>query len=371
MKLFLFATAVLLSTHGFLSVSYADTDPQTAHPHLVPSSVTAVTDPAYAGMAYDRPKFVPPDGTFLLIGGQDKVNIAEIPGAWGVRPAGYASYFAVSSSNSIWSDETNGGDPANIQNSKWIADTHPHAVLQMAMWMVGYAKGWGNYSENAVNGVFDDSFESFCLFAKTVKRPIFLRIGYEFDGRHNMLEPEEYVAAYRYIVDFIRSRGVSNVAFVWHSYISTPYEKWNVTNWYPGDDYVDWFGMSVFRDHVFYGRYSRFLDPFVDFARARKKPVMIAESCPSGGISKKGYETWNRWFVPYFDYIHRKNIKAFSYINCDWDLVEQFKNDHWRNTRIQDYPPVLVQWTNEIHKDKYLKESPDTLKLIGFTNAAR
>ncbi len=337
-------------------------------PYSIPRAVNASADPAYTGIVYSQTKFVPPDGTYLLIGGQDKSNIGQIPSAWSLDPGGYAHYFAVNSSNSIWSDFNYEGDPMNLQNAKWIADTHPNAVLQMAMWMVGADMGWDNYPAKTTNGDYDVPFQSFCDFAKTYNRPIFLRIGYEFDGPHNKLQPGEYTNAYRYIVDFIRSRGVTNVAFVWHSLNNTTYGNHPVMSWYPGDDYVDWFGLSVFRGHVWDDVIFSYLETFVDLARSRSKPVMIAESCPNGGITNNNYETWNRWFVPYLSYIHKKNIKAFSYINCDWDKTVLFGTWGWGNTRIQDYPLILTQWKAEISQDKYLKESAGLFQLLGWTN---
>lgn len=338
--------------------------------HTVPLTVDQTVDPAYTGLTYQS-RFVPPDGKFLVIAGQDKLNIAQIPADCGYSAGGYAHYFAVSESNGIWSDKVNGGDPHDTQNAKWIADTHPDSVLQMAMWMVGKDMGWDDYPYLATNGNYNAAFQSFCDFAKAYNRPIFLRIGYEFDGPHNKLSPGPYVNAYRYIVDFIRiTNHVTNVAFVWHSWNNYTYNSYPIMDWYPGDGYVDWFGMSVFLDHVRDGNISPYLDSFVDLAKAHQKPVMIAESCPSpdGGIKNNNYESWNRWFVPYLNYIHKKNIKAFSYINCNWDLTLQFGTWNWGNTRLQDYPLILTQWNKEITNDRYLKESAGLFKILGFTN---
>lgn len=336
--------------------------------YTTPSTVNDTVDPVYTGIAYSQTKFVPPDGKYLLIGGQDKIMIADIPSAWTYSAGGYAHYFAVCDSNGIWSDCYIEGDHSNTQNAKWIADTHTNSILQMAMWIVGTNKYGVDFPANTTNHVYDIYLLSFCNFAKTCNRPIFLRIGYEFDGPHNMLDPGPFTNAYRYMVDYIRAQGVSNVAFVWHSWNNYTYNGHPIMSWYPGDDYVDWFGMSVFRDHVWDGNYMSYLDSFVNLAKTHLKPVMISESCPNGGITNNNYETWNRWFVPYFNYIHKKNIKAFSYINCNWDLIGMYGGQGWGNTRVQDYPLILTQWRNEISKDKYLKESTNLFPLLGYTN---
>ena len=39
----------------------------------------------------------------------------------------------------------------------------------------------------------DEVIRGFSTWPKTISRPIYLRIGYEFDGAQNELEPSEYV----------------------------------------------------------------------------------------------------------------------------------------------------------------------------------
>jgi hypothetical protein len=340
-----------------------------------PLSVATYTDPAYTGIAYQS-KFVPPDGKILLIGGQDIENIVDLVASWGITPGGFASYMAVSVTNGIWDTNYSGGDPTLANNAKWMADTYTNTVIQLAMWMVGPVMGGGiDYCSNTINHQYDSVLDSLALFAKTVKVPIYLRIGYEFDGPHNALEPASYVACFQYIVDYLRvTNGASNIAFVWHSYLAPAYKGLSVTNWYPGDNYVDWFAGTFF-GQVLDGGYSPYLDAFVNLARDHKKPFMIAESCPIwepggtvDGIYSNKYETWNRWFVPYFNYIKKKNIKAFSYICCDWDKTQMFGTANNHNTRIQDYPRILEQWTNEISQDIYLKQSSGLYSQLGYTN---
>jgi hypothetical protein len=319
-------------------------------------------------------KFVPPDGKYLLIGGQDRAQISQFVPAWGITPGGFAAYFAVSDPTSLWEDQASGGDTNIIENATWLADTFSNSILQLAMWMVGPSASWNgqlDYCSNTINGLYDSALESFCNFAKTNNRPIFLRIGYEFDGPHNALEPAPYVACFRYIVDYIRAKNVSNVAFVWHSYAAPAYNDYPIMSWYPGDSYVDWFAATIF-GQVYDGIYSSYLDDFVALSKQHNKPFMIAESCPilgsPSGISSNSNETWNRWFVPYLNYIKTNNIKAFSYINCDMDKTDMFGANNWHNTRLQDYPVMLTLWTNEMAKDCYLKASTNLFETLGFTN---
>ncbi|MCK5267877.1 MAG: hypothetical protein KAR07_06910 [Spirochaetes bacterium] len=325
-------------------------------PNSTPNPVNTTPDSFY-DITYVGAKFVPPAGKTLLILGQDKVNIPENVNASGVIAGGFASYMGVSSDIGITNDSTQ--DFPYIQNSKWLVDTYPNTVLQLAMWMVGSAHAFPvDYPQNTTNGLYDNNIDTLCNWAKDAQIPIFLRIGYEFDGLHNKLEPTEYINAYKYIADRIRlTNGVTNIAFVWHSYASTPYNGYSVSDWYPGDNYVDWFGLSVFFAHPTFDPNKTYMNNFVDLARTHFKPVMIAEACPNGGIFPLNYKTWNEWFVKVFSYIYEKNIKAYSYINANWDLIPQFATANWGDTRTHQFPLIQNSWLNEINKPRYMKQS--------------
>lgn len=77
-------------------------------------------------------------------------------------------------------------------------------------------------------------------FKKLAPRPVFLRIGYEFDGTDwNHYVPETYIPAYKHIKDHFDAAGIRNVAYVWQSKgDGTPLA--DMQKWYPGDEYVDW-----------------------------------------------------------------------------------------------------------------------------------
>lgn len=60
--------------------------------------------------------------------------------------------------------------------------------------------------------------------------------------------PETCKSAWRYIVDRVRARGATNIRWVFHlNNYSYPEEEWNeMAPYYPGPDYVDWLGLSVY-----------------------------------------------------------------------------------------------------------------------------
>lgn len=81
--------------------------------------------------------------------------------------------------------------------------------------------------------------------------PVMMRFGAEFDIWENPASPEEYKDAYKYVTEFFRSRN-ENVAMVWSpNQVSSGYV--NIDDFYPGDEYVDWIGVSLYAMKYFIG----------------------------------------------------------------------------------------------------------------------
>ena len=220
-------------------------------------------DPAFS-YQYKQSKFVPPAGKTLLIMGQDLNTITEYMESFSDRPVpgGWAAYWGISSMNGV--DRMNADDIARQygrQNHQKLVDRYPDTVLQSGLWMVGM---W-DVLHKAGKGEYNGVVRQFSAWAKKVNRPIYLRIGYEFDGKHNEMQPDDYVKAYRRIVDIIRSEGADNVAFVWHSYAAPTFKDYPLSAWYPGDDYVDWVGISLF-GHMYSPALSAVADAVFNFA---------------------------------------------------------------------------------------------------------
>jgi len=72
---------------------------------------------------------------------------------------------------------------------------------------------------NIGRGQHDDKIRRLARFCRDIKTPIYLRIGYEFDGAWNRgyENTDDYIGAFRRIVDVMRAEAVSNVAYVWQA----------------------------------------------------------------------------------------------------------------------------------------------------------
>jgi len=315
-------------------------------------------DPAYQ-YAYEQTKFVPPEGKTLLIVGQAKESIREHVDAFPnqARPGGWAAYWGIPSLDGVTGPSAN--PDGGTQDHQGLVDEHPNTVIQSGLWMVGK---W-DVAKNTALGIHDDIIRGFSAWVKRIDRPLYLRIGYEFDGPHNDFEPDEYVRAYRHVVDVMREEGVENVAYVWHSYAAGPHEGHPLPRWYPGDDYVDWVAISAF-GHMYSPTVISPMEDVLEFARARRKPVMIAESSPVHGISSSNLGAWD-WFVNYFSMVYQKNIKAISFIDENW---QRYANDsEWKDARLRNNPAIAAAWFRETNKERYLKQSPTLFEQLGYS----
>ena len=292
-------------------------------------------------------RFIPPPGKVLLIVGQSLEDLKAYQKAVPETPAGLMGYTSVQRAQGLNLPADDGGGTQQMR--KWV-EGYPNTVLQIGLWMV-------NDCHNVVAGKMDPQLDQLADWIQKTQRPVYLRVGYEFDGPHNHYPPEDYKQAFRYIVERFRARGVTNVAFVWHSYGSTISRP--LMDWYPGDDYVDWFAISYFNQP------ERLMQPMVDLAKAHGKPVMIGEASP-WVIQAKYANSWNLWFKPLFKFIAANDIQALSYINCYWDVTPLFKRERWGDARIDAHPEILKQWLAETAKDTYLKASPDLYKTLGY-----
>jgi hypothetical protein len=78
-------------------------------------------------------------------------------------------------------------------------------------------------------------------------------VGYEFDNPFFGYSdsPATYVAAFKKIVKYMKN-GLSpekfaKTQFVWHSWAAPRRGNLTLEDFYPGNEYVDWIGVSIFR----------------------------------------------------------------------------------------------------------------------------
>ncbi len=227
------------------------------------------------------------------------------------------------------------------------------------------------------SGQWDHYLDELGEYILLADRPVYLKIGYEFDGKWkvtwNAYDPDDYIAAFRYIVNYYRAKSIP-VASVWQyaaydwgqSAGNNPF-----TRWYPGTEYVDWFAVSYF--HAAMNTH----EPFLRFARQERKPVMIAEATPQGydltnltwahpyttttpdPESVTSQQIWDQWYSQYFEYIkvNFDIVKCATIIADNWSDFSAWNpengNGYWGDARIYNNPDISTWWQNEMSKYYY------------------
>jgi hypothetical protein len=134
---------------------------------------------------------------------------------------------------------------------------------------------------------------------KRQDRPVLLRWGWEMNGdwyawsaARNDRDNDAYVAAWQRLHRIFAEEKATNVSWVWSpNWNSAPVEAWNTfAALYPGDEYVDWVGVSGYNLHR---ETPETLFAPIYRAYAGRKPILITEvgSMDRGGQTKADWVT--------------------------------------------------------------------------------
>ena len=285
--------------------------------------------------------------TFLI--GQDVQSIDDFLAALKTSPSvkdihypnGIMAYTAINDVRGL-SESVDHGAGVNFVDES-LQKYPVSQVVQIGLYMKFMLK-------EVVSGGLDDNITKMGRWIKNCNQRVYLRIGYEFDNPDNEYDPEEYIHAYRYVVDHLRKMDIPNVYFVWHT-IAWRDPSWPIFDpmkWFPGDDYVDWVGISFFDSQRDEER-----ETTAELARKLKKPLMIAESSPFNQYTVEGKLQWIRKL---FKYIHDSDVQFLSYINVNWDVFPLFESQKWGDARLENSPPLMAEWLKQI--EQYRGQTP-------------
>ncbi|SEO15688.1 endoglucanase [Pseudorhodobacter antarcticus] len=147
------------------------------------------------------------------------------------------------------------------------------------------------------DGSYDDTMRTVCAALATVDVPMTIRWAQEMDDASGQFiwsgwAPQTYVAAYQKMIKICRL-AAPKAKFMW-----SPLGNDSMASYYPGDDYVDVVGLTVFSlqpwEEAIMGRAQSFDDIFGPrYARALQfnKPIVIAELGYIGDSAHVG--AWN------------------------------------------------------------------------------
>jgi hypothetical protein len=157
--------------------------------------------------------------------------------------------------------------------------------------------------QRIIEGEFDAQLNAWATEAKNMPYPLLVEFGTEvngnwfpWNGAHNGAGikdgygnpaladgPERFRDAYRHIITLFRKNKVKNITWFYHVDVhSEPDVDWNsIQNYYPGDDYIDWLGVSVYGPQLpdeTYQSFTAMLDEFYpELIKLSEKPIAVLE----------------------------------------------------------------------------------------------
>ncbi len=161
-----------------------------------------------------------------------------------------------------------------------------------------------NYTmQKIIDGDFDTALTQWAIDASNTKIPLLVEFGTEvngnwfpWNGQYNgggettkygdpglPDGPERFRDAYRHIIDICNANGVNNITWFFHvNAYSQPETSWNKINYYyPGDDYIDWIGVSVYgpqESDEEYQEFSEIMDDiYPQLIDLSNKPIAVLE----------------------------------------------------------------------------------------------
>ena len=251
--------------------------------------------------------------------------LIQIYSAWGDKPDQQFPLRLLSAIDGL-------GSIPMVTWEPWLVDfeslKHPTLPLRDARDRHGLA--------GVASGAYDFYIDAWAAEAARFRKPFLIRFAHEMNdpyrypwGPQNNTK-EEYIAAWRHVVERFRSAGATNVVWVWSPHVA--YEYWDL--YYPGAGYVDWVATGVlnFGPIAQWSQWWSFGEIFgTKYPRLASfgKPVMVAEL---GSLAVGGDRA--AWYKAALDslpsrypavravlFFHARDDQTVTYQKVDWTIV--------------------------------------------------
>ncbi|TMV48436.1 hypothetical protein FE783_18145 [Paenibacillus mesophilus] len=211
-----------------------------------------------------------------------------------------------------------------------------------------------------LDAVADDAYlRQWAKAAKAAGIPIFLRYAGEMNGDWTAWSGDaaKYIEKFRIVASVMHAEA-PNVAMVW-SPGDVP--RFNMAGFYPGDEYVDWVGVSLYTEPYSHGNPDESMEANTPIEKleelyalyADRKPVMLSESAVSHYTNVDG-KSHTDFALMNLDRLYRvmrvkyPRLKAITYFNVDLKTKES-RNDYL----LRDNPELLALYKSII-ADPYM-----------------
>ncbi|MDE1162923.1 MAG: hypothetical protein PW792_13405 [Acidobacteriaceae bacterium] len=252
-------------------------------------------------------------------------------------------------------------------------DSHRESLVPQIGLALNRGSASKHYEMETARGMDDGRLQALCAGLQSLQRPVFVRIGYEFNAPWNGYDASTYRSAFRNVAQQLHACSPM-IAVVWNwsaraeldrqrggEDVALAASRWR--EYYPGDDVVDWWAINLFKPEEIGSPLT------AEFLRAADKarfPVMIAESTPRNAGVRGGQLSVDAWFASYFGLLRSSpGIKAFCYIDWEWSRFPQWAD--WGDGRIEDNDVVMGFYRDQIEGHALFANARDraaTLQLL-------
>ncbi|WP_433245667.1 glycoside hydrolase family 26 protein [Actinomadura nitritigenes] len=199
--------------------------------------------------------------------------------------------------------------PTGLDSS--VVDSNRYLLLTWA----------GADTKEIVQGKYDALIRARAKAIKATGKPVFLRWSRDMDRsslKDRVHSPADFIAAWKHLRQIFTAEKVDNVAWVWCP-SARGFGAPNAGAFYPGDDQVDWICADAPPGADYeYRDLSETLKLFMQWARNRHKPIMIAEF----GVPKSYGQRRAEWLRAATKTLEDPQVKAVVYFDSDEQIEE-------------------------------------------------
>ncbi len=238
--------------------------------------------------------------------------------------------------------------------------------------------------QNILDGQFDADLHGWCAAAREFGTPLLAEYGTEvngdwfpWNGRWNgggesqgygdptePDGPERFRDAYRHIIQICRDEGATNITWVFHVNAEDwPQTSWNAfENYYPGDDWIDWVGVSIYAALTPMDDYWNAFGDEMDDAYARleamapDKPVIVAEFGAPKNNPLGDQAAWARQALSDILAFRWPRVIAFSWWNEWWPNDDNPAHD--TTMRLQNNPYLAAVFQELVGSNPFVLARP-------------
>jgi hypothetical protein len=198
---------------------------------------------------------------------------------------------------------------------------------------------WTTTLAQIAAGASDAYVTRFATAVRALNVPIVISFGHEFNGSWypwgtNDATAAQFVAAWRHVHDLFATAGATNVIWIWDPNDILTNVSLPLKDYYPGDSYVDWVGVTGYWSqggpNSYAGLYLPTLEEIREFTQ---KPFIIAETAVEPGSAQ------SQSLTNLFQAVEQ-HADILGFVWYDFDV-----NGDWR---VENRPSIMSQFKSEL-----------------------